>query len=138
MDWGIPTEDMLEKMRSRGIDYLVGAQKGHLSRVEKSLLEQTRIEARERVRVKILQQESEFYVYVESQDRVYKERSMRRRRLKRLWASPWQTEYLSRASLHELRNRKSITQQSRNQKEFNHEDAKGTKKNLQKKEVFTE
>ena len=48
--------------------------------------------------MKILPQESEFYVYVESHDRVAKERSMRRRRLKRLWAS-----------LHELRNRKKIT-----------------------------
>ena len=48
--------------------------------------------------MKILQQESEFYVSVESHNRVAKERSMRRRRLKRLWRS-----------LHELRNRKSIT-----------------------------
>ena len=98
MDRGIPTEELLEKMRSRGIDYLVGTPKGHLTHVEKRLLEQPWIQARESVRVKILQQESEFYVYVESHDRVAKERSMRRRRLKRLWAS-----------LHELRNRKSIT-----------------------------
>ena len=54
--------------------------------------------ARESVSVKILQQQSEFYVYVESHDLVARERFMRRRRLKRLWAS-----------LHELRNRKSIT-----------------------------
>ena len=87
MDRGIPTEGMLEKMRSRGIDYLVGTPKGHLSRVEKQLLEQPWIQARESVRVKILQQESEFYVYVESNERVAKERSMRRRRLKRLWAA---------------------------------------------------
>ncbi len=98
MDRGIPTEVMLEKMRSRGIDYLVGTHKGHLTHVEKQLLEQPWIQARESVRVKILKQESEFYVYVESHDRVAKERSMRRRRLKRLWAS-----------LHELRNRKNIT-----------------------------
>ena len=98
MDRGIPTEEMLEKMRERGIDYLVGTPKGHLTWVEKPLLEKTWVEARENVRVKILQQESEFYVFVESQDRVAKERSMRRRRLKRLWAS-----------LSELRNRKSIT-----------------------------
>ena len=88
MDRGIPTENTLEKMRSRGIDYLVGTPKGHLTHVEKQLLEQPWIQARESVRVKILQQESEFYVYVESHDRVAKERSMRRRRLKRLWASP--------------------------------------------------
>jgi hypothetical protein len=40
----------------------------------------------------------EFYVYVESHDRAARERSMRRRGLKRLWTS-----------LHELRNRKSTT-----------------------------
>ena len=72
MDRGIPTENTLEKMRSRGIDYLVGTPKGHLTRVEKQLLEQPWIQARESVRVKILQQESEFYVYVESHDRVAK------------------------------------------------------------------
>ncbi|GAN33784.1 transposase IS4 family protein [Candidatus Brocadia sinica JPN1] len=98
MDRGIPTEEVLEKMRERGIDYLVGTPKGHLTRVEKQLLEQTWMQARESVRVKILQQESEFYVYVESQDRVAKERSMRRRRLRRLWAG-----------LRELRNRKVLT-----------------------------
>jgi len=98
MDRGIPTEKMLEEMRYRGIDYLVGTPKGHLTRIEKQLLEQPWIQARENVSVKILQQESEFYVYVESHGRVAKERSMRRRRLKRLWAS-----------LHELRNRKKIT-----------------------------
>ncbi|NOG43363.1 IS1634 family transposase [Candidatus Brocadia sinica] len=98
MDRGIPTEEVLEKMRERGIDYLVGTPKGHLTRVEKPLLEQTWMQARESVRVKILQQESEFYVYVESQDRVAKERSMRWRRLRRLWAG-----------LRELRNRKVLT-----------------------------
>ena len=59
-------------MRYRGIDYLVGTPKGHLTHVEKQLLEQPWIRARESVRVKILQQESEFYVYVESHDRVAK------------------------------------------------------------------
>ena len=98
MDRGIPTEETLEKMRSRWIEYLVGTPKGRLTHVEKPLLEQPWTQARESVRVKILQQESEFYVYVESHDRVAKERSMRRRRFKRLWTG-----------LHELRNRKNIT-----------------------------
>jgi hypothetical protein len=52
---------------------------GFLDRIEKQLLEQRWIQARENVSVKIPQQESEFYVYVESHDRVAKERSMRRR-----------------------------------------------------------
>ena len=36
MDRGIPTENTLEKMRSRGIDYLVGAPKGHLAGIEQA------------------------------------------------------------------------------------------------------
>jgi transposase len=86
MDRGIPTEETLEQMRRRGIDYLVGTPKGRLSKLEKPLLEQSWIQARESVSVKVLEQEEEFYVYVESKDRVAKERSMRRRKLKRLWA----------------------------------------------------
>jgi transposase len=98
MDRGIPTEDTLRKMRSRGIDYLVGTPKGRLTQLEQTLLEKPWIEARESVRVKLLEQGEEFYVYVESQARRAKERSMRRRRLKRLWAS-----------LQELRARKRLT-----------------------------
>lgn len=48
-----PAEDMLEKMRSCGIDSLAGTPKGHLSRVEKLLLEQAWRQAQESVRVKI-------------------------------------------------------------------------------------
>ena len=86
MDRGIPTEETLEEMRRRGIDYLVGTPKGRLSKLEKSLLEEDWTQARESVSVKLLKQGEEFYVYVESKDRVAKERSMRRRKLKRLWA----------------------------------------------------
>ena len=42
-------------------------------------------EAREAVEVKLLPQDPELYVLVQSQARVSKERAMRRRRLKRLW-----------------------------------------------------
>jgi len=87
MDRGIPTEETLEKMRLRGIDYLVGTPKGRVSKLEKSLLERPWTQACDSVSVKILEQEEEFYVYVKSADRVAKERSMRRRRLKRLWAT---------------------------------------------------
>jgi hypothetical protein len=38
------------------------------------------------VQVKLLAQDDEFYVFAESRDRVAKERSMRRRQLKWLWA----------------------------------------------------
>jgi transposase len=98
MDRGIPTEETLATMRSRGIDYLVGVPKGRLTKLEQDLLEAPWIRARETVRVKILPREGEFYVYVKSRDRVSKERAMRRRKLKRLWAK-----------LKELRARKRLT-----------------------------
>jgi len=98
MDRGIPTEETLEQMRTRGINYLVGSPKGRLTKLEKALLDRPWIQARESVSVKVLEQDEEFYVYVESKDRVAKERSMRRRKLKRLWAR-----------LGELRTRKKIS-----------------------------
>lgn len=86
MDRGIPTESTLEQMRERGVDYLVGTPKGRLTKLEQALVELPWTEARESVSVKVLEQDGELYVYVESKDRVAKERSMRRRKLKRLWA----------------------------------------------------
>jgi hypothetical protein len=98
MDRGIPTEETLEKMRGRGIQYLVGTPKGRLTKLETALLRRPWSQARESVAVKTLPQEGEFYVYVESGERVAKERAMRRRRLKHLWAK-----------LKELRGRKRLT-----------------------------
>jgi len=85
MDRGIPTEETLETMRQRGIEYLVGTPKGRLSKLESALLARPWSQARQSVAVKTLPQDGEFYVYVQSRDRVAKERSMRRRRLKHLW-----------------------------------------------------
>jgi transposase len=85
MDRGIPTEETLEAMRGRGIQYLVGTPKGRLTKLEAALLERPWSQARESVAVKTLPREGEFYVYVESRERVAKERAMRRRRLKYLW-----------------------------------------------------
>ena len=84
MDRGIPTEETLEEMRTQGTFYLVGTPKGRLNKLEKQLLDLPWHQAREQVRVKLLEMEGEFYLYVESDDRLNKERSMRRRRLKRL------------------------------------------------------
>ena len=87
MDRGVPTEETLEKMRARGIGHLVGTPKGRLTQFEQALLAQPWSQARNSVAVKILPQENEFYVFVEGRDRVAKERGMRRRRLKHLWAA---------------------------------------------------
>jgi hypothetical protein len=88
MDRGIPTEAVLQEMRQAQppIKYLVGTPKGRLTRLEKELLDKPWHSARPGVKVKLLAQESELYVLAESHDRIAKERSMRRRQLKWLWA----------------------------------------------------
>jgi hypothetical protein len=88
MDRGIPTEEVLAEMRHSDppIKYLVGTPKGRLTRLEKQLVDKPWHSARPGVKVKLLPQESELYVLAESNDRVQKERSMRRRQLKWLWA----------------------------------------------------
>lgn len=88
MDRGVPTEAVLEEMRQSDppVHYLVGTPKGRLSQLEKALLAKPWAEARPGVDVKLLPQEGELYVYAQSRDRVAKERVMRRRKLKKLWA----------------------------------------------------
>ena len=88
MDRGIPTEATLEQMRQADppVHYLVGTPKGRLSKLEKDLLGKPWQEARPGVQVKLLPQDNELYVFAQSADRVAKERAMRKRQLKRLWA----------------------------------------------------
>jgi transposase len=87
MDRGIPTEEVLEQMRDSDppVQYVVGTPKGRLTALEQALLEKPWRQARPDVRVKLLAQEQELYVFAESRDRVAKERAMRRRQLKWLW-----------------------------------------------------
>ena len=88
MDRGIPTEAVLSEMRDADppVYYLVGTPKGRLSRLEKDLLLKPWQEARPGVQVKLLPQEGEMYIFAQSHDRIAKERAMRKRQLKRLWA----------------------------------------------------
>src|ERR1039457_4564790 len=87
MDRGIPTEEVLQHMRTSDppVQYLVGTPKGRLTALERALLEKPWVKAREDVRVKLLAQDKELYVFAESRDRIAKERGMRRRQLKWLW-----------------------------------------------------
>jgi hypothetical protein len=87
MDRGIPTEPVLAEMRASDppVQYLVGTPKGRLSRLEKQLLDKPWQQAREGVAVKLLANDGELYVFAQSDDRVAKERAMRRRQLKWLW-----------------------------------------------------
>src|SRR6266702_37836 len=86
MDRGIPTEEVLQEMRQSQTPthYLVGTPKGSLRKHEQALLEQPWQVGREGVQVKLLPQQEELLVLAQSNDRVSKERSMRRRQLKGL------------------------------------------------------
>jgi transposase len=88
MDRGVPTEEVLAEMRAADppVQYLVGTPKGRLTRLEKDLSGEPWQQARLGVQVKLLPQDGELYVFAESTDRVAKERAMRRRQLKWLWA----------------------------------------------------
>ena len=88
MDRGIPTEAVLREMRDSDppVYYLVGTPKGRLSRLEADLLPKPWQEVRAGVQVKLLPQDGEMYVFAQSHDRIAKERAMRKRQLKRLWA----------------------------------------------------
>ena len=87
MDRGIPTEETIVHMKKSDppINYLIGTPKGKLTGLEKDFLGQPWLKVRQQVQVKLHKQEGELYILVESEDRIIKERSMRRRRLKKLW-----------------------------------------------------
>jgi transposase len=88
MDRGIPSEQVLAEMRAADppVSYLVGTPKGRLSKLEKHLLTLPWQAVREGVDVKLLAQDQELYVLAQSRARIAKERAMRRRKLKWLWA----------------------------------------------------
>ena len=87
MDRGIPTEEVLAEMRRSDppMQYLVGTPKGRLSRLEKHLADKPWQEVRDGIRVKLLAEDNELYIFAQSADRITKERAMRRRHLKWLW-----------------------------------------------------
>lgn len=87
MDRGIPTEEVLSQMRGSDppVQYLVGTPKGRLSRLERELVAKPWHQARPGVKVKLLPQDGELYVFASSEDRIAKERGMRRRQMKWLW-----------------------------------------------------
>jgi len=87
MDRGIPTEDILREMRTATtpVSYLVGTQRGRLTKLEKEFLKLPWARVKDCLEVKLLPQEGELYILARSQGRRKKERAMRRRRLKQLW-----------------------------------------------------
>ena len=86
MDRGIPTEEVLEEMRTGGreVFYLVGTPRGKIQQYEKQWLELPWQKVRESVEVKLFAEDGELYVLAKSEGRHAKERAMRRRKLVRL------------------------------------------------------
>jgi len=104
MDRGIPSDEVLAEMRQADppVSYLVGTPKGRLSKLEKDLLGLPWQTVREGVDVKLLPQEQELYVLAQSHARINKERAMRRRKLKWLWARLKQIAAMENLSREEL------------------------------------
>jgi hypothetical protein len=77
---GVPSEEVLAQMRAddRSVHYFVVTLKGRLPRLEQAL-DNPWHSARPEVRVKLLAQDAELYLFTESRDRIAKERSMCRR-----------------------------------------------------------
>jgi transposase len=88
MDRGIPTEEVLARMRSTEppVGYLVGTPRARLTQMQAELLKLQWQQAKQGVEVKLLPKEGELYVLARSRDRIAKERSMRTKQLKKLWA----------------------------------------------------
>jgi transposase len=86
MDRGIPTEDVLSKMREENINYLVGTPRAMLTKLEDKLVDLDWKKANDNVAVKLLAEDNELYVLAKSKDRRAKERAMRKYRLRRYLA----------------------------------------------------
>lgn len=87
MDRGVPTEATLAEMRQSDppVHYLVGTPKGQLGRLEAAFADQPWEQVRNHLTVKLLAADGDLYILTRSDERVQKERAIRRRKLKRLW-----------------------------------------------------
>jgi hypothetical protein len=86
MDRGIPTEALLQQMRTSGQEtfYLVGTSRAKVKQYEHKWLDLPWQKVRESVEVKLFAQGGEIYVLAKSQGRQAKEIAMRRKKLTRL------------------------------------------------------
>jgi transposase len=86
MDRGIPTEALLQEMRTSRQEtlYLVGTSRAKVKQYEKQWLELPWHKVRESVEVKLFAQDGELYVLAKSEGRQAKENAMRRKKLARL------------------------------------------------------
>jgi transposase len=103
MDRGIPTEESLEQMRKQGGLYLVGTPRDRLKKLERSFLSQSWDSVRDEVAVKLVRDKEELYVLTRSLGRRQKERGIRKRKLKKLWARLKELQEMKKLSRDELR-----------------------------------
>ena len=87
MDRGIPTEEVLIEMRQSDppVSYLVGTPRARLSKLEAQLLDQPWKDIRPGLEIKLVVKDKELYILTQSRQRLFKERAIRRRKLKKLW-----------------------------------------------------
>lgn len=86
MDRGIPTEALLEEIRTARPDtfYLVGTRRARVKKYEKQWLELPWRKVRDSVEVKLFARDGEVYVLAKSEGRQAKEIAIRRKKLARL------------------------------------------------------
>jgi DDE family transposase len=86
MDRGIPTEAVLEEMRTseRAVFYLVGTSRSKIRQYEKKWLDLPWQKVRDAVEVKLFADAGELYVLAKSEGRRTTERAIRRKKLARL------------------------------------------------------
>jgi transposase len=83
MDRGIPTESTLKYMRDNDIGYLVGTPRKLLDEYRKELSVKDWEQVSDRVSVKYLDKDGEFYVLARSAERMQKERAIRKGKLRK-------------------------------------------------------
>ena len=81
---------------------MVGTPRGRLKKLERSFLSQSWDSVRDEVAVKLAQDEGELYVLTRSLGRWQKERGIRKRKLKKLWARLKELQAMKKLSRDEL------------------------------------
>jgi hypothetical protein len=80
-DRGLVSQENLELLNEREVDYLVGTPRSKLDEFERELLkgDWKKVSGRPGVRVQLIERENEIYVLARSEERAQKELAMRRR-----------------------------------------------------------
>lgn len=86
MDRGIPTQEVLGEMNAAGVQYIVGTPKAKLTKLQAKFVEQPWVKVKDSVKVKMIAEDNEIYILARSNNRVFRDKDIRKFRLKRLLA----------------------------------------------------